>query len=83
MVKRTHLLPRERQEITEHIVNKVKGQLSLFVRNQIGEFAITDKDVGEKAIEILEEQAQKYMMQPRWFIRWAFTKPKTRHTEEE
>jgi catalase len=66
-----HLNPKERQEIVENIVKKLAPELEKFVKKTVGNFAITEKDVAQRAMECLEEQVKIYI-RPRWYMRLFF-----------
>lgn len=77
MVKRTHMVPRERQEMVDNLMEQLKPQLEQFVENKINSYAITDKDVAARVIETIER------IEPRWFTRLFFKLCLPRKPKEE
>lgn len=68
MSKKLHLTPRERQEVVDNIVNKLKPLLRQYVEEVVGEFAITEEDVAKRLVGMMSQ------IEPRWFFRFFFTK---------
>lgn len=67
MGKFVHLIPRERQEIVDNIVEKLKPELEKYVKEVVGTFAITETEVAETL-----DKEFKTKLKPRWLTRLFF-----------
>lgn len=75
MAKRTHLLPRERQEIVDNIVKHLIPELRKNVEVLVGEYAITEVEIVKRVMETIDYQCAQRIPKPRWFAKFLFKRP--------